>query len=113
MSLFSFLAWFKRASFPVTVRTLYGPVGSRQVSEGCSALISGEPRVAEQLQPVRVGLARQQFGGTFPLPLGMLPAQEPPMVQEELHQRQGITAHVPPEEEITPQPAVEVLDDPA
>lgn len=60
---------------------------------------------------MRVGLARQQFGGTFAHAFGTFAAQETAMVQEELQQFQVARANVAAQEEVAAQPAVEVLDD--
>ena len=57
-----------------------------------------------------VRLTRQQLGGTFPDSTGVVTAQVPAVVQEELKQRQVVLPHLPPQEEVAAQPAVEVLD---
>src|SRR4051812_966204 len=58
---------------------------------------------------MRVRLTGQQFGRCLSHALGTIASLQPPVVQEELQQRQVIGAQVPPEEEVTPKPAVEVL----
>ena len=58
---------------------------------------------------MRVRLTGQQFGRRLSHPLGTITAFQPPVVQDELQQRQVIRAQVAPEEEIAPKPAVEVL----
>src|SRR5256885_1388615 len=75
------------------------------------AAVSGanEASVAEHFQPMRVRPTGQQLGWCLPHALGTLASLQPPVVQEELQQRQVIRAQVPPEEEVTPKPAVEVL----
>ena len=57
-----------------------------------------------------VRLTRQQLGGTFPDSTGVVTAQVPAVVQEELQQRQVVLPQLPPQEEVASQPAVEVLD---
>jgi hypothetical protein len=59
---------------------------------------------------MRVGLTGQELGGCFSLTLGAITPRQAPVIQEELQQRQIIHAEVPAEEEIAPQPAVDVLD---
>src|SRR5271166_4141307 len=46
----------------------------------------------------------------FPDSTGVFTAQVPAVVQEELQQRQVVLPQLPPQEEVGPQPAVEVLD---
>ena len=65
----------------------------RGVSRWLDRLVSCELLVTEQLQPVRVRLAQQQFRGTFPHPFRMLAPYEPPVIQEELQQRQVVRPH--------------------
>src|SRR5262249_57986420 len=66
-------------------------------------LVPREWLVTEQLQPVRLGGACQQLCRTFPHPLRVLAPQEPPVIEEELQQRQGVRTQVPPQEEVVPQ----------
>src|ERR1700674_1182723 len=75
------------------------------------ATVSGanEASVAEHFQPMRVRLTGQQLGRCLSHALGTLTSLQPPVIQEELQQRQVIRAQVPPEEEVTPKPTVEVL----
>ena len=57
-----------------------------------------------------VRLTRQQLRGAFPDSTGVFTTQVPAVVQEELQQRQVVLPQLPPQEEVGPQPAVEVLD---
>src|SRR5258705_9908461 len=66
---------------------------------------------AEHFQPVRVGLAGQQFGGALVNALGMFAAQKAVMVEEELEEFQVSRAQLATQEKIVAQSAVEVLDD--
>ena len=69
------LAWFKKGHFEVTGRTL--SAASREVGrfDGFqNRSVAGKASVAEQFQPMGMALARQQLGGTFVDPLGMLAA---------------------------------------
>jgi hypothetical protein len=47
---------------------------------GMSRLVAMESRVAEDLEPVRMPLAGQQFGGTLADAFGAVAAKEPPVV---------------------------------
>src|SRR5207248_7712047 len=62
----------------------------RPDGEGGQPLISGERRVPQQLQPVRLGPTRQQFRSAFSHTLGVLTPQETTVVEEELQQCQVI-----------------------
>ena len=57
-----------------------------------------------------VRLTRQQLRRTLADSTGVVTAQVPAVVQEELKQRQVVLPQVPPQEEVAAQPAVEVLD---
>ena len=74
-------------------------------------LISGKRLVAEQRQPMRVGLAGEKFGRAFASALGAFAPVEAAVVEEELEQGQVVGAEVAAEGEVVPQPAVEVLDE--
>ena len=111
-------AWFKNAHFRVTLRisarTLIGPArwsGFTRVP-GCraGASVPREPRVPQKFQPVSVRLTRQQLGRTLADSTGVVTAQVPAVIQEELKQRQVVLPQLPPQEEVAAQPAVEVLD---
>src|SRR4051794_33127239 len=58
---------------------------------------------------MRVRPTGQQLGRCLAHALATITPLQLPVVQEELQQRQVIRAQVPPEEEVTPKPAVEVL----
>ena len=64
-----------------------------------SCSVAVESRVAEDLQPVRMRLSCQQFGGTFADALGPVTAQESPVVQEEPQQIQVPMADLATQEE--------------
>src|SRR6266478_1035440 len=72
-------------------------------------LLPAEESIPQQFQPVRVRLARQQFPGALVYPVGMLAPQEPPVIEEELQQLQVVCSQVPPQRDVVPQPAVQVL----
>src|ERR1700693_2789513 len=55
--------------------------------------------------------ARQEFGGAFADPLGVLAAQKTAMVEEKLEQGQIVFAEVAAQKEVISQPTVEILDD--
>src|SRR5580658_6096394 len=74
-------------------------------------LVLARSVVTEHLQPMRVGLASQQLGRTLVNALGMFAAQKAAMIEEELQQLQIARAHVPTQEKIAAQSAVDVLDD--
>ena len=74
-----------------------------------SASGANEASVSEHFQPMRVRLPGQELGRCLSHALGTITSLQPPVVQEELQQRQVIRAQVSPEEEVTPKPAVEVL----
>ena len=84
-------------------QTLIGPALERvYATPGCraGASVPREPRVPQEFQPVSVRLTRQQLGGTFPDSTGVVTAQVPAVVQEELKQRQVVLPQLPPEEEV-------------
>ena len=81
---------------------LLRPCRTRQVGEERNGLIPRERRVAQQRQPVRVGLTRQQLCRALPHTLGMLAPHEPPMVQEELQQSQVVGPQMTAQEEVVP-----------
>ena len=58
---------------------------------------------------MQVRLTTEQFGRAFADSLGSITACVPVMVQEETQQIQILIADVPPEEEVVPQAAIEVL----
>ncbi len=68
-------------------------------------LIAREPRVAEHLQPVRMRLARQQFGRALTNPLRMLAAQEAAVIEKELQQDQVIRPQLAAEKKVVAQSA--------
>src|SRR5262249_51468859 len=73
-------------------------------------LVVGKWLVAEQRQPMRMGLAGQQFGRALAGALGTFAAVEAAVVEEELEQGQVVGAEVAPQGKVVPQPTVEVLD---
>src|SRR3954464_6380776 len=79
------------------LRALTGKV----LGDALGATVSGadEANVAEHLQPMRVRPTGQQLGRCLSHALGTITTLQPPVVQEELQQRQVIRAQVPPEEE--------------
>ena len=64
---------------------------------------------AEELDPVRLLLARQEFRGALADALVPVAPHEPMVVQEEPQQVQIGLADVPAQEEVVPQAAIEVL----
>src|SRR5208283_2007724 len=66
--------------------------------------------ISQQLQRVSVPISRPQLRRTLADSTGVLTAQVPAVVQEELKQRQVVLPQLPPQEEVASQPAVEVLD---
>ena len=62
--------------------------------------VAMESRVAEEFQPVRMRLPRQQFGGTLAHSLGPVAAREPPVVEEEPQQVQVPVADLTAQEEV-------------
>ena len=64
----------------------------------CVGLILANSAVTEQLQPMRMRLAREQLGGALVHALGTFAAQEAAMVQEELQQLQIARADLPTQE---------------
>src|SRR4051794_12919415 len=68
-----------------------------------------EARAAEHLRPMRVRLTGQPLGRGLAHALGTIASLPPPMVQEGWQRRPVIRAQGPPEEEVAPKPAVEVL----
>jgi hypothetical protein len=58
---------------------------------------------------MRLRLAAQQLRRTLAHTIRMRTTHKPAMIQEELQQRQGVPTQVTTQEEITPQPTVEVL----
>ena len=73
--------------------------------------VVAEAFVAQQLQPVAMGLAEQQLGGALACPLRSIAAQEAAMVEEKAQQVQVVVADVATQEEVISQAAVEILDD--
>jgi len=73
--------------------------------------VAMESCVAEELQPVRLRLPRQEFGGTLAHSLGPVAAGETPVVQEEPQQIQVRVADLATQEKVVAQSAVEILDD--
>src|SRR5262245_64000554 len=55
-------------------------------------LLAGIARVSQQLQPVRLLGPGQQLRRTLSHPFRMLAPQEPPVIEEELQQRQVVRA---------------------
>src|SRR5450755_925773 len=74
-------------------------------------LIAARSAVAKHFQPVRVGLAGEQFGGTLVRALRSFAAQKAAMIEEELQQLQVARADFPTQEKVVAQSAVDVLDD--
>ena len=62
--------------------------------------VAMEARIAEQFQPVGMGLGGAQFGGTFANALGPVAAGEPPVVQVEPQQIQVPMADLTAQEEV-------------
>ena len=73
--------------------------------------MAAEARVAEQFQPVAMGLAAEQLGGALADALRPIAAQEATMVEEKAQQVQVVVADVATQEEVISQAAVEILDD--
>ena len=71
--------------------------------------VSAESLESKQLQPMRVGVAIEQFGRTFADSLRSITACISAVVEEETQQIQIVIADVPPQEEVVPQAAIEVL----
>ena len=71
--------------------------------------ISSESLEAEKFQPMSVGAATEQFGRTFADSLRSITACISVVVEEETQQIQIVIADVPPQEEVVPQAAIEVL----
>src|ERR1700677_1421073 len=69
-----------------------------------------EPGIPQKLQPVCVGLARQQLRGTLADSARVVAALISAVVQEKLEQRQEVVAQLPFQREVASQAAVEVLD---
>jgi len=72
--------------------------------------VSVESLESEQLQPMRVGVTPEQFGRTFADSLRSITACISVLVEEETQQIQIVIADVPPQEEVVPQAAIEILD---
>jgi hypothetical protein len=70
-----------------------------------------EALAAEHFQPVWVGSAGQQLGRTLADSLGMLAAEKPSVVEEELQQGEIFRVSVSAQEEVVAESAVEILDD--
>src|SRR5262249_23582695 len=70
---------------------------------------AAEALVAEHLQPVLVLLATQQLRRALPLSLLALAPHETPVVEEEPQQLQVVRPQLPPQEEVAPQPAIQVF----
>ena len=64
------------------------------------APVPREPRVPGKLQPVSVRLTRQQLRRTPADSTGVVTAQVPAVVQEELKQCQVVVPQLPPQEEL-------------
>ena len=71
--------------------------------------ISSESLEAEKFQPMSVEAATEQFGRTFADSLRSITACISVVVEEETQQIQIVIADVPPQEEVVPQAAIEVL----
>jgi hypothetical protein len=71
--------------------------------------ISSESLEAEKFQPMSVAVTTEQFGRTFADSLRSITACISVVVKEETQQIQIVIANVPPQEEVVPQAAVEVL----
>src|SRR5437588_12666330 len=86
-------AWFRMEHFQVTLRTL-GAAARRRTRLALShwrrRLIPCEARVAEQFQPMAVTLPRQQLRRALADTLRPLTPEQPPVVEEELQQRQVV-----------------------
>ena len=59
---------------------------------------------------MRVGMTAEQFGRTFADALRSIAACVSVVVEEETQQIQIVIADVPPQEEVVPQAAIEILD---
>jgi hypothetical protein len=83
------MAWFKNGRFRVTVdgewvsRPKGIAAGLDSRAGGINGSVATESRVVEHLQPVRMALAGQEFGGTSADAFGPITAKEPSVVQEE------------------------------
>ena len=62
--------------------------------------VTMESRVAEELQPVRMRLPRQELGRTFAHSFGPVTAEETPVVQKEPQQVQVSVADLATQEEV-------------
>src|SRR3954469_3110594 len=106
-------AWFKSDGFRVTLTDPHRSrlrAGSRgSILPGLGASAPHETRVPQQLQPVPVRLTRQQLRRALSHAVAVLAPEIPAVVQEEPEQRQVVLTQVPPQEEVAPQAAVEVL----
>ena len=111
-----FWAWFKNASFWVTVEgESWFPHGHGDFVWWWAALRSGpsislESLEAEKFQPMRVAVTTEQFGRTLANSLQSIAACISVVVEEETQEIQIVLADVPPQEEVIPQAAIEVLD---
>src|SRR5258708_9394992 len=116
------VAWFKIDHFRVAERG-----GRDERAEGAVALAgqrgfkpprarrsggAAEALVAEDLQPVAVLLSAEQFRWTLAHPLGVRPAQEPSVGEEEPEQFPIVLAYFLPQEEVVPQSTIQVLPQP-
>ena len=107
-SLVSFSAWFKNVWFWVTVDgESWFPHGHVEFVWRWVLVESFE---SEQFQPMWVGVAIEQFGRTLADSLRSIAACILVVVEEETQQIQIVVADVPPQEEVIPQAAIEILD---